>query len=138
MKCLEIQQSYRIVICYSYGLCLIIYLVKYLSSYVRLIMLCQVRFGLVRFGYMSFLPKSQATVVSIRDHYDDMALVRLWLDQVTLGWVMLCQVWLGTVWFSYISFLYFITQKLGTLAAVPVSTSIIIWCHSITCEIIIS
>ena len=28
------------IICYSYGLCLIIYLVKHLSSYVRLIMLC--------------------------------------------------------------------------------------------------
>ena len=39
MKCLEIRQSYRVVIRYSYGLCLIIYLsifhLKHLSSYVR-------------------------------------------------------------------------------------------------------
>ena len=33
---------------------------------------------------------------------------------------------LGEVWFSYISFLYFITQKLGTSAAVPVSTSLLL------------
>ena len=28
---------------------------------------------------------------------------------------------LGMIWFGYISFLYFITQKLGTSAAVPVN-----------------
>ena len=39
---LEMRQSYRVVILYSYGLCLIIYLIKYLSSHVR-------------FGYISFL-----------------------------------------------------------------------------------
>ena len=39
-KCLEIRQLYRVVIRYSYGLCLIVYLVKHLSSYVRLIILC--------------------------------------------------------------------------------------------------
>ena len=33
---------------------------------------------------------------------------------------------LGTVWFGYISFLYFITQKLGTSATVPVSTAFIV------------
>ena len=52
MKCLEIRQSYR----YSYGLCFIIYLVKHLSSYVRLIMLGQVWLVMVssvRFGYIS-------------------------------------------------------------------------------------
>ena len=42
---------------------------------------------------------------------------------VRLGFVRLGLVWFGSVRFGYISFLYFITQKLSTLAAVPVSTA---------------
>ena len=50
-KYLEIRPAYRVIIRYSYGLCLIIYLLKHLSSYVRLIvMLVLVRYNLDRIG----------------------------------------------------------------------------------------
>ena len=70
---------------YSFGMCLIIDLVKHVSSYVRLIRFGLVWFGLVWFGtvwfsYIISLPKTKARAVSIRKHYEDTAFVTLWLD----------------------------------------------------------
>ena len=86
------------------GLCLIMNLIKHLSSLFWVWLgncncnvggkMCQATKAIWhywdRFGYRNFLPKSWAHAVSITEHYEDMAYVRLWLD-----YVMLCYVWFG-------------------------------------------
>ena len=104
IKCLEIRQSYRVVIPYSsafHTACTLLFtwqsIFQVMLGWLGMVWFSQVRFGLVRyglvwlgtvwFGYISFLPKSQALAVSITQPYEDTVFVRLWLDQVRLGLV---------------------------------------------------
>ena len=79
-------------------------------------MLCQVRFGSVRLGYISFLSQTQAHAVSISEHYEDTTFVRF--VQIRLGNVMLGYVWLGTVWLGYISFYILLPQSLARAVSI--------------------